>query len=110
MQLSGTVFGVVVMHIKPQLEKLLRLPMDSLSKEIKLNQDLMKLFIKYGFAVCIVILLPTISYNIPSDLVSYAGSSEAPEATKIAQVIEHVRGMQQMVDVCQNEIELDLVP
>merc|ERR1719456_704588 len=47
MQLESTLFGVLVVQIKPQLEKLLNLPEDSLTKEIKLTQDLMQLFIKY---------------------------------------------------------------
>lgn len=38
MQLSNTLFGVVIIQIKPQLEKLLKLPTDSLQKEIKLTQ------------------------------------------------------------------------
>jgi hypothetical protein len=38
MQLSNTLFAVAVIQIKPQLEKLLKLPTDSLQKEIKLTQ------------------------------------------------------------------------
>jgi hypothetical protein len=34
MQLASTLFGIVVIQIKPQLEKLLRLPHDSLTKGI----------------------------------------------------------------------------
>lgn len=56
MQLSSTLFAIAVVQIKPQLEKLLNLPNDSLTKEIQLTQDLMELFIKY---------------QIPSDLISY---------------------------------------
>ncbi|CAE7799825.1 unnamed protein product [Symbiodinium sp. CCMP2592] len=58
MQLESTLFGLVIVHIKPQLEKVLNLPSDSLTKEIKLTQDLMQLFIKY---------------QIPSDLLSFSG-------------------------------------
>lgn len=47
MKLSSTLFGIAVIQIKPQLEKLLRLPYGSLCKEIKLTQDLLELFIKY---------------------------------------------------------------
>ena len=47
MQLESTLFGICVIQIKPQLEKLLRLPCDSLTKETQLTQDLMELFIKY---------------------------------------------------------------
>jgi hypothetical protein len=49
MQLASTLFAVVVIQIKPQLERLLNLPDDGLTKEIKLTQDLMKLFIEYFF-------------------------------------------------------------
>ena len=38
MQLESTLFGVLVVQIKPQLERLLRLPPESLTKEIKLTQ------------------------------------------------------------------------
>merc|ERR1712151_1458998 len=58
MQLESTLFGVLVIQIKPQLEKVLNLPDDSLTKEIKLTQDLMQLFTKY---------------QIPTDLLSYDG-------------------------------------
>merc|ERR1719446_1266987 len=56
MQLQSTLFGVLVIQIKPQLEKVLNLPEDSLTKEIKLSQELVQLFIKY---------------QIPSDLVAF---------------------------------------
>merc|ERR1719487_2545577 len=56
MQLESTLFGILVVQIKPQLEKVLNLPDDSLTKEIKLTQELMQLFIKY---------------QIPSDLLAF---------------------------------------
>jgi len=56
MQLESTLFGVLIINIKPQLETVLNLPKDSLTKEIKMTQELMQLFIKY---------------QIPSDLLSY---------------------------------------
>merc|ERR1712178_651957 len=56
MQLESTLFGILVIQIKPQLEKVLNLPEDSLTKEIKLGQELMQLFIKY---------------QIPSDLLAF---------------------------------------
>ena len=43
MQLESTLFGVCIIQIKPQLEKLLKLPNDSLTKEIQLTQDLLNL-------------------------------------------------------------------
>ena len=56
MQLESSLFGIVIIQIKPQIEKLLNLPYDSLTKEIQLYQDIMKLFIYY---------------QIPADLLSY---------------------------------------
>lgn len=46
MQLESTLFGILVVQIRPQLEKVLNLDPDGLTKEIKLTQDLMELFIK----------------------------------------------------------------
>jgi hypothetical protein len=64
LQMSNTLFGVAIIQIKPQLEKVLNLPPDSLTKEIALTEDLLKLFIEY---------------QIPSDLLSYDELSEGGE-------------------------------
>jgi hypothetical protein len=80
MQLEGTLLGVLVLPIKPQLEVVLKLPSDILTKEIRLTQDLMELFIKY---------------QIPSDLLSFdekLSNGESPNA-RLAAVKEHVRNM-----------------
>ena len=79
MQLSSTLFAVCTIQIKPQLEKVLNLTPESLTKEIKLTQDLMELFIEY---------------QIPSDLLSFSGDANhtsAPE--KIASVRNSVQAM-----------------
>jgi hypothetical protein len=47
MQLESSVFGVCVIQIKPQLEELLGLPPDALTKEMKLTQELMELFVEH---------------------------------------------------------------
>lgn len=78
MQLESTLFAVCVIQIKPQLEMLLKLPPGSLTKEIKLTQDLMRLFTEF---------------QIPSDLVSYDGLQDAPQTEKVARVTEHVEKM-----------------
>lgn len=83
LQLSSTLFGVAVIQIKPQLEKLLKIPDDSLTKEIQLTQDLLKLFIEY---------------QIPSDLLSYAGSESASPNSKIDFVKTQVAMMLKMID------------
>ncbi len=86
MQLESTLFAVCVIQIKPQLEALLKLPPDSLTKEIKLTQDLMSLFI---------------DHQIPSDLLSYDGpEGEAPEH-KLARVSSHVDKMLELLDTAR---------
>eukprot|EP00808_Paulinella_micropora_P008360 g64458.t1 len=83
MQLSNTVFGLCVVQIKPQLELLLQLDADSLTKEIALTQLLLDLFL---------------NYQIPSDLLSYDGPMDAPSAAKIQRVQELAKNMQDMLD------------
>ncbi|MCS6901624.1 MAG: hypothetical protein RMJ98_06045, partial [Myxococcales bacterium] len=82
MQLESTLFAVCIVQIKPQLEALLNLPPDSLTKEIKLTQDLLSLFI---------------DYQIPSDLISYDGRADASPEHKLARVHEHVAKMLTMI-------------
>jgi hypothetical protein len=79
MQLESTLFGVCVIQIKPQLEKVLNLAPNSLTKEIKLNQDLMELFI---------------DYQIPSDLLSFSGDDASDGNTRLNAVKGHVSAMQ----------------
>jgi hypothetical protein len=93
MQLESTLFGVCVIQIKPQLEKLLKLPPDSLTKEIKLTQELLGLFSEF---------------QIPSDLLSYDGDPEEPTAMKLARVTEYTRRMQEMIDLSKKrELEAE---
>jgi hypothetical protein len=47
MQLESSVLGVCVIQIKPQLEELLGLPAGSLTKKMKLTQELMELFVEH---------------------------------------------------------------
>merc|ERR1712166_251189 len=67
MQLNSTLFGMVILQIKPQLERVLNLPFDSLTKEIKLTQQLMELFIEY---------------QIPPDLLSYDSNTDLSPSTE----------------------------
>lgn len=91
MQLESTLFGVCVVQIKPQLERLLKLPPDSLTKEIKLTQDLLGLFMEH---------------QIPSDLLSYDGPEAAEAAYKLARVTEYVGRMQAVISAAKQR-ELD---
>lgn len=94
MQLESTLFGVVVVQIKPQLEKLLNLPDDSLTKEIKLTQDLMELFLKY---------------QIPSDLLSFSEPEGATETTSAPARLQTVKGhVKAMLDMIQKEKEAEI--
>lgn len=84
MQLESSVFGVCVIQLKPQLERLLGLPDDALTKEIQLTQDLMSLFI---------------DYQIPSDLLSLknVGSSAVSDTDKVALVKEYVKSVTDVI-------------
>jgi len=83
MQLESSVFGVYVIQLKPQLEKLLGLPDGALTKEIQLTQDLMSLFV---------------DYQIPSDLLSFDGPEEADQITKIEKVRNHVKSVMNVIE------------
>jgi hypothetical protein len=83
MQLESSVFGVCVIQIKPQLERLLRLSDGSLTKEIQLTQDLMSLFV---------------DYQIPSDLLSFDGSPDAEITEKVASVKGYVKAVMDVID------------
>jgi hypothetical protein len=86
MQLASTLFGICIIQIKPQLEKLLNLPSDTLTKEISLNQQLMELFIKY---------------HIPSDLISYSGPPEAAPDTKLNTVKGYISAVNDIIHKLQ---------
>ncbi|KAJ9471603.1 hypothetical protein DIPPA_28373 [Diplonema papillatum] len=96
MQLESTLFAVCIVQIKPQLEKVLNLPYDSLTKEIQLTQRLLELFIEY---------------HIPPDLVSFQCDSmedpdEIPAAKKVEAVKAHVDAMFAMIkDSKQKELD-----
>lgn len=83
MKLSSSVFGICVVQLKPQLELLLNLPEKSLTKEIRLTQDLLSLFI---------------DYQIPSDLLSYDGADNLDPSSKVETVKGHVKKVMDMVD------------
>ena len=83
MQLESSVFGVAIVQIKPQLEALLGLPDNSLTKQIQLTQQLMSLFI---------------DYQIPSDLLSFDGPADATQQAKLLVVQGHVKSVMDVVD------------
>ncbi len=67
MQLGSTLFGVCVIQIKPQLERVLKLVDRSLTQEIRLTQNLMQMLIEH---------------QIPPDLLSSSGSQRRLESVK----------------------------
>jgi hypothetical protein len=88
MQLESTLFGVAVVEIKPQLERLLKLNADALTKEIRLTQDLMELFIEY---------------QVPSDLLAYDGKEDRDVAHKISEVKRNVQAVQDMIKAAKEK-------
>eukprot|EP00565_Helicotheca_tamesis_P000503 CAMPEP_0185726428 /NCGR_PEP_ID=MMETSP1171-20130828/2414_1 /TAXON_ID=374046 /ORGANISM="Helicotheca tamensis, Strain CCMP826" /LENGTH=970 /DNA_ID=CAMNT_0028394785 /DNA_START=84 /DNA_END=2996 /DNA_ORIENTATION=- len=83
MQLESSVFGVCAVQLKPQLEVLLGLPHNSLTKEVRLTQDLLSLFI---------------DYQISSDLLSFDGDMSMTASEKVAVVKGHVAAVQEMIE------------
>eukprot|EP01060_Flectonema_neradi_P029488 TRINITY_DN408_c0_g1_i9.p1 TRINITY_DN408_c0_g1~~TRINITY_DN408_c0_g1_i9.p1 ORF type:complete len:912 (+),score=260.96 TRINITY_DN408_c0_g1_i9:79-2736(+) len=87
MQLESTLFGMCVIQIKPQLERVLNLPPDSLTKEIQLTQDLIDMFL---------------TYQVSSDLLSFQcdpceDPADISAKDKVEQVKGHVKNMQDMI-------------
>jgi hypothetical protein len=78
-----------VLHIKPQLEVLLRLDADALTKEIALTQALMDLFIKY---------------QIPADLLSAPREAAAlPGADRLAAVAANVAKIHAIIKALEDK-------
>ncbi len=87
MQLESTLFGVCVVQIKPQLEKLLGLPEDGLTKEIRLTSDLLEIMTKY---------------QIPSDLLSFDGAASASPKERVTVVKNYVAVIYAMIEHLKN--------
>jgi hypothetical protein len=90
MQLESTLFGVLVLQIKPQLEMVLKLSTDILTKEIRLTQDIMEMFIKY---------------QIPSDLLSFDEVSQTSNTPtcRLNAVKQHIVGMHSMISASKSQ-------
>lgn len=87
MQLDSSVFGVCVIQVKPQMEVLLDLPPNSLTKEIQMSHDLLSLFA---------------DYQIPPNLVSYDGGAGATTTEKVAVVNHHVKRVLDVIGSVKN--------
>ncbi len=88
MQLESTLFGICVIQVKPHLERLLQLPDDALTKEIRLTQQLIELFV---------------TYQIPSDLLSYDGPEDKAATEKVERVKAHVGKMMDLISQTKSE-------
>lgn len=88
MQLESSVFGVCIIQLKPQLEKLLDLPEGSLTKEIQLTQDLMSLFV---------------DYQIPSDLLSFDGPGDGDILNKVTAVKGYVKSVMDVIEASKEK-------
>ena len=96
-QLESSVMGVLVVQLRPQLEAVLNLPRDSLTKEIRLTQDLLSLFVEH---------------QIPPDLLTYddgegGGDSDGVSVgDKVSEVKGHVASLHGMIlDAKEKELE-----
>ena len=92
MQMEATLFGVCVVQIKPQLERVLNLPPDALTKELELTQDLLEIFIKY---------------QVSPDLLAFTADledpAEIPTHVKVDAVRKCVGEMKDMVKRAKEE-------
>ena len=77
-----------MIQVKPQIETVLKLPPNALTKEIHLMQDLLTLFSQY---------------QIPSTLVSYDGDDATTVAKKILAVKQHVNRVLDVIKSIKDE-------
>jgi hypothetical protein len=83
-QLASSVFAICTIEIKAQMEKVLNLPADSLTKELSLTNSLTDLFVQY---------------QISPDLLSYDGDDEKVSTkVKIQRVQENNDAIRKVVD------------
>lgn len=87
MLLKQSVFALAVVEVKPQLEYLLNLSVGSLTKEVQLTQDLIKLFV---------------DYQMPPDMLTYIGES-TDTSTQIEYVKAQVTKMNDMLDQARQQ-------
>lgn len=82
MKLQSTLFAIVTVQIKPQLETVLNLPSDSLTKEIALTQDIMRLFTEF---------------QISPDLLSYDGPEDGDRGQRLTSVRKNVKAVTDII-------------
>lgn len=82
MQLASTLFAILIVQLKPQVEAVLNLDPGALTKHIALTESLMDLFIEY---------------QIPTSMLSYDGPENASLADKVSAVKTHVDQIQKIL-------------
>ena len=91
MQLSATLLGVVVVQIKPQLERLLHMPRDSLTKQLQLLWELEFLLVRLQIPCGLV------SYDADESALVPEEEDEEDEEAIVAQVRANVTRMLKLV-------------
>jgi len=92
MQLASSVFAVLTIEIKPQMEKVLNLPSGALTKEIALTQGLSDLFIEY---------------QISPDLLSFEGNnSSTSPSQRLQSVQQHYDAIRKVIDK-EKQLEIE---
>uniref|UniRef100_A0A7S3K0K0 Uncharacterized protein n=1 Tax=Aureoumbra lagunensis TaxID=44058 RepID=A0A7S3K0K0_9STRA len=88
MQLSSSLCGLVVIQLKPAIEKVLNLPDGALTKEIALTDQLLNFFIEY---------------QISTDMLAYDGPQDVDKATKLTAVKGHVASITNVIQAARDE-------
>eukprot|EP00754_Rhynchopus_humris_P031235 Rhum_TRINITY_DN15326_c0_g1::Rhum_TRINITY_DN15326_c0_g1_i1::g.151839::m.151839 len=86
LQLQGTLFVVATVELKPLMERVLNLPPNSLSKEIKLTHSLIELFV---------------THDISSEMLCYDADVDGEAGTtreKVAHVKQHAADITAFID------------
>lgn len=78
MQLEGSLFVICTIPIQPQLERLLNIPFDLLTKQTELIEDIITIIQKY---------------QIPPDLIAYNGPNDVDHTIKLNNIKENVNNM-----------------
>eukprot|EP01063_Lacrimia_lanifica_P007647 TRINITY_DN14917_c0_g1_i1.p1 TRINITY_DN14917_c0_g1~~TRINITY_DN14917_c0_g1_i1.p1 ORF type:complete len:875 (+),score=280.16 TRINITY_DN14917_c0_g1_i1:48-2672(+) len=89
MQLNATLFGVCVVHLAPQVEKVLNLPKDALAQDVFLLDRIVNLMVKYS--------IPSSLLAYQSDCVGDEDDGVAP-AEKVARVQRNVDAMNVIIE------------
>ena len=94
MQLKETLFAMCVVQVRPQLESVLNLPAGALTKEIRLTEELLDLFM---------------SHEVAADLLSFeaedpfADDDDVACKVKVDAVKGHVAGVKAALDASRDE-------